>query len=96
MAIAAQPADAGAKSGIRSDHTPVTERTKGCGMRVQEPGAGPAAADQRQFQRCLFAGQNIAQAGADGCPTDDGENLFMVLRADTTKIAFVDVARLRL
>jgi len=64
-------------------------------MRVQEPGTGSAATNERQFQRCLLAGQNIAQSGADGCPAYDGENVFVMLRADTEEIAFVDVTRLR-
>jgi hypothetical protein len=53
-------------------------------MRVQEPCAGPAAADHHQLQRCFVAWQNKAQTCSWGCSAENGKDVFVVLWADAT------------
>src|ERR1041385_3133813 len=95
MAVAAQPANSRSKCGVGTNHSPIVKRPKSCPMRVQEPCAGSAAADHHQFQRRLLARQYISKASAYGRSAGHGENVFVVLWADASEVALINIARLR-
>src|ERR1051326_2513251 len=96
MAVAPEPANAAAQSGIRSDHGPIMEWPKSVAMRMQEPGAGASTAEHHELYRRLFAGKDEAETGAGCCAAERRHNVCEVMWTDAVQVAAVDIAIARL